>query len=71
MLPEPELNFEILASLNSHRPQTSHGGIFERQRSLQKNQRQQSSRLFDKSGFNNFELMSNNKLSQIMKKDVI
>ena len=55
-MPKPNINFEKLASLNSARPQTSYGGISERKRSLQKNMRQQSSKLCDRisSNDNNF-----------------
>lgn len=68
-LPRPNLNFEKLASINSARPQTSYGGISERKRSLQKNLRQQSSRMFDRN--NQFIGLGNqnqlvNKLSEIM-----
>ena len=51
-MPKPNINFEHLACLNSERPQTSYGGISERKKSLQKNKRQQSSKLCDRINFN-------------------
>ena len=63
--PIPNINFERIASLNSARPETSYGGRFEREKSLQKNLRQQSSKMFDRG--NQFKIVSNEMLSEIMK----
>ena len=69
-LPQPNLNFEKLAVINSARPQTSYGGISERKRSLQKNLRQQSSKMFDRNIQFGMPMTQNqlvNKLSELMK----